>query len=236
MDTTILYLTHDGISTEVRDLCYRQLLRAADGIPIVEMHQPPEWEKSGLSMYRQIKLGLEKIDTRFVAIAEHDCLYTSEHFNFRPPDEEFFYYNTNCYLVQMPGSNQQHPEYDGMFSIFPGRRVQSQLICGTEPLRQVAEDQIRIVEDPAWNTRRYNRPVGEPGTMHWFKIKQIARESSSLQTKMRAFMMSYNAKDFQTKVPTIDIRHGDNFTGHRRGKNRTFNLEGWGTWKDIAML
>lgn len=234
MATTILYLTHPGLDQKIHSLCHRYLYEAAGDLPVIEMWQNPEWELSGLSMYKQIQAGLEKVETKWVAIAEHDCIYSSEHFQFIPPDDEYFWYNQNSWLLQY--HNPNHPEMDGTFSYWPERRVQSQLICDVERLKEVTEVQIEVCSDPNWEKIRRNRPVGEPGTVGE-KALRLTKGSqyASLHSRIKDHLIGYHARDFRTKIPNIDIRWGGNFTGPRRGRKKTMNLEPWGTMQDIMV-
>jgi hypothetical protein len=50
-----------------------------------------------------------------------------------------------------------------------------------------------------------------------------------VRVALKRYITEHSARDFRTAVPNIDIRHGGNFTGQRRGKKRRFELEPWGT-------
>jgi hypothetical protein len=226
MANTILYLGTPNLDPLIKQVCF-SLLEKMDK-PIVRMEQPPEWELSGLSMYKQIKKGLEQVHTKWVAIAEHDCLYTGEHFDFTPPDDRYFWYNLNNWLVQY--KNPKHPEYDGMYSYVPNRRVQSQLICRADMLREVTEAQIRVVERPDWF--RDNKLIGEPGTIG---IKALRMTTGDTHQWIKDYLIGYQARDFRTEIPNVDIRHDTNLTGPRRGTNRTFELSTWGRF-DLKMV
>ena len=234
METTILYLTHEGIDKSIRTICLDYLHKAAGEMQVVEMWQPSDWKMSGLSMYKQIQKGLEWVSTKWVAIAEHDCIYSSEHFEFIPPDDQYFWYNQNSWLLQY--HNPNHPEMDGQFSYWPNRRVQSQLICDAEKLREVTEVQIEVCSDPNWHTVRRNRPVGEPGTVGEKALKLTeGSKYVSLHNRIKDHLVGYHARDFTTEIPNIDIRWGGNFTGPRRGRKKTLHLEPWGTMADIMV-
>lgn len=233
METTILYLGHENIDKRVQKVCYDKLLEAADVLPIVEMHQDPTWELSGLSMYKQMLAGLEQVKTKFVAIAEHDCIYSKEHFRFIPPDDRYWY-NLNCWLLQY--NNPNYPEQDGVFSFWPNRRVQSQLICNAEKLREITEVQISIVSDERWDKIRGKRPIGEPGTVGEKAMRITSFPGyKDLHAKVKNILIGLRAADFTTEIPNIDIRWGGNFTGPRRGGRRTKNLSPWGSMLDIMV-
>lgn len=234
METTILYLGHSKIDPVIQKTCLYWLYKAAGDIPVVEMHQPEDWPLSGISMYKNILAGLDQVKTKYVAIAEHDCLYTHEHFSFIPPDDHF-YYNDNCWLLQY--DNPKHPEMDGVFSFWPNRRVQSQLICTTEKLKEATHFTMTICEDPLWNELRNGVGVGEPGAVNYEKAMRLTSGSNKLQLRNRVkdYIVGFNARDFSTILPNVDIRWGGNFTGPRRGKDRTFELQPWGTMQDVMV-
>lgn len=45
----------------------------------------------------QIKIALENSEADNVFFCEHDCLYPKSHFDFTPPKDDTFYYNTNVW-------------------------------------------------------------------------------------------------------------------------------------------
>lgn len=234
METSILYLGTPNLNEVIRSACLHWLRIAADGKPIIYMHQDPTLEISGINMYRQIKRGLEQITTPFVAIAEHDCVYSAEHFAFVPPND-LFWYNQNSWLLQY--KNPNHPEFDGLFSYWPQRRVQSQLICSTERLREVTELQIAVVGDPQWSEIRGKRPVGEPGTVGEKALRLTeGSQYAELHARIKDYLVGFQARDFHTKTPNVDIRHGNNFTGPRRGRNKIPSLSPWGTVADVLRM
>ncbi len=234
MDRTILYLGHSKIDPFIKEVCLSHLYKAAENIPVIEMHQPEDWPLSGVSMYRNILAGLNKISTKYVAIAEHDCIYSHEHFSFIPPDDHFWY-NDNCWLLQY--SNPNHPEFDGTFTFWPNRRVQSQLICRVDRFRDSCEMAMTICEDPLWNELRHNMGLGEPGAVDYDKAMRLTRGSKKeqLRNRVKDYIVGFNARDFRTKIPNIDVRHGGNFTGPRRGRSRTLTLEPWGSMSDVMV-
>jgi hypothetical protein len=242
--TTIIYLTDNELDPKVADVCKSLLLKAAGGQRIVSVSQRPiafgdnvcvgEIGRSGLSIDRQIKAGLDVTGTEYVAIAEHDCIYSEEHFSWTPPDREFFWYNTNCWLLQY--RNPCHQQYDGMFSYYRNRLVQSQLVCGTDALRKAIDEKLSILNDHSvvekWPV---HSRIGEPGTNYLHRSRRVFGDQALLPVwqKVKDYITKYNAKKFKTKIPNIDIRHGSNFTGARRGKSRCWTLPPWGNVNDL---
>lgn len=242
--TTIIYLTDNDLDPKIAEVCKAYLVKAADGKRIVSVSQFPielgdnicvgDIGRSGLSIDKQIKAGLDVVDTEFVAISEHDCLYSAEHFAWTPPDVNFFWYNVNCWLLQY--HSNEHPRYDGMFSFYRDRLVQSQLVCGTDALRRAVDEKLAILSDPSvvemWPGRSR---LGEPGTNYMHRSRRLFRDRALLPVwnKVKDYITKYNAKRFATTTPNIDIRHGNNFTGARRGNRRRYALAPWGRMEDI---
>lgn len=236
---TLLYLTDNSLEPSLALRCQELLIKVANGKRIVSVSQKPldfgynvcvgDIGRNGLSIDIQMLAGLEQIKTDFVAIAEHDCMYSQEHFEFIPNDYDNFYYNNNCWLVQY--SNPKFPELNGQYSFMNNRRVQSQLVCSVELLKKATAEKIEILSAPEYKGRFKDKTrLGEPGTNYLQRSKRVFHGQSfnKLWDKIKKYITLYNAKDFNTVIPNLDIRHSNNFTGPRRGKNRTFSLAPWG--------
>jgi hypothetical protein len=223
--------------------CRELLLQAAGNIPIVSVSQEPldfglnvcvgKIGRSGYSIDRQLYAGLEKITTKWVAMAEHDCVYSPEHFQWTPPDDEHFWYNDHVWLVQL--HNPKFPEWDGMYSYKRMRRVQSQMICDTDLLRKATVKKLAILSDPAWQAKHPTGRIGEPGCADFKRAMKISNYDTlrHLQAQLKEYTTCYGARDFATKVPNIDIRHDTNLTGPRRGNKRRFELAPWGRLEEV---
>lgn len=250
-DRTILYLTDNGLDDDGLGQKFRRLiLKAAGDIPIVSVSQKPipdfgknvcvgEIGRHAMNMEYQFIVGLENIDTYWVVVAEHDCIYSAEHFNYTPDDPAFFWYNDNVWLAQLRHEDPEKAKaFNGMFSLYPGRRVQSQLIAHTPLLREASEMRYGIETDSEWR-RHYAKfshgRLGEPGSAQHKRTTRLVADESlrHLRVRLKQYLTGYNGRDFVTKIPNIDVRHGKNLTGHRRGKHRRFELEPWGKLEDI---
>jgi hypothetical protein len=195
--------------------------------------------KSGISMDKQILAGLDVIKTKWVSIAEHDCVYSDEHFRFIPSDDKYFWYNDNVWLAQLV--HDRNPEYNGMFSYIKRRRVYSQLVCTVELLKKATEERLKLMTDPAWVDKYPSGRIGEPGSMnHKHADKLVDRlerhHVKGMKARLKEYVCGYGARDFKTKVPNLDIRHTTNFTGQRRGKLRRWELEPWGRLENVLCL
>lgn len=239
---TILYLTDNSLSEPIMSLCQRLLVREAGDLPIVSVSQKPinlgtnicvgEIGRSWYSLYQQLLAGLEVIETDWVVLAEHDCLYTREYLTYRPDDPSLFHYNSNCWLVQWGGG---HPELNGMYSYWPSRVAFSQLVCKRDLLQQSTHEVINLLE-MGLHVAKKSRWHGEPGTAEQ-ALKAFVEASSGrptqLQRYLKEYVTRYDSRFFCTERSNLDIRHGGNFTGPKRGKKRTYSLPYWGTFADV---
>jgi hypothetical protein len=243
MKNTILYLTDNSVPAEIGDLCKRILLREAGDIPIVSVSQKPidfginvcvgEIGRSWMSLYTQILAGLAVIKTDNVVIAEHDCLYLHEHLSYQPINQGAFYYNFNHWLVEWHG---HHPEIDGMYSYWPKRTALSQLVCTVDLLRQSTEEVMRLL-NMGLKVDKGLHWYGEPGqTSEQFRqafVEASSGRPTQLQAYLKDYITKYQTEHFMTKQPNLDIRHGSNFTGPKRGNKRCYELEPWGKFAEV---
>ncbi len=246
-DTTIIYLTDNCLDERVAEACKRHLLKAADGKRIISVSQKPmdfgenicvgDIGRSSINIDKQLLEGLKLVKTRFVAVAEHDVVYDKEHFNYVPPEDIYFYYNVNCWLLQY--SSKGHPEYNGLFSFRKSESywlLQSQLIANTDSMIEVEEQKIHILSDTKVGARWADRArLGEPGIYSVERLREVFTGAKLMHMwpEVEHYATTHTAKLFKTKVPNIDIRHDDNLTGAKRGKRRRWSLKPWGTMEDI---
>jgi len=250
MSKTILYLTDNGIDENLLAKCRELLLKVSCGLPIVSVSQKPidlgtnicvgDIGRSGMSIDTQILIGLDAVKTKWVSVAEHDCVYSEEHFQYIPPDDKFFWYNVNQWLAQY--YHPRHPEIQGMYSHLRNRFAMSQLVADTELFKESAALRHAIISAGAWRRKYPMGRIGEPGVAHPEKVRALLsrirdgypeQEMISLNEKLDQYLTKYTAKRFRTKIPNLDLRHSDNFTGQRRGKNRTYDLPPWGRLEDV---
>ena len=240
---TILYTTDNTLDPAIMALCQRILLREAGELPIVSVSQKPlelgrnvcvgEIGRSWYSLYTQLLAGLAAIDTDWVVMAEHDCLYTAEHLHYQPKNPDVFHYNSNCWLVQWGGN---HPELDGMYSYWPHRVALSQLICRRSLLEQATRDVVCLL-DMGLRVEQGLRWHGEPGVVSETFRKAYLEATSGrpiqLQDRLQQYVQGYASGHFATEQPNLDIRHASNFSGPRRGKKRCYELAPWGRFADL---
>lgn len=100
-ELTIIYYTANRIEERFAARVRDHLVETAAGIPIISVTQKPvdlgrniclgDIGFSTYNVYWQVMIGSMHADTPYVACAEDDTLYTREHFEQRPPADEFGY-------------------------------------------------------------------------------------------------------------------------------------------------
>jgi hypothetical protein len=249
---SVLYLTDNSLDERLADVCRKKIYENSNGIPIIYVSQKSlKYEKdepnnngwnigvvvgeigrSWLSLYKQMLAGLEACETKYVGIAEHDVIYGTEHLQWIPPTDDTFYYNHNCWLVQWGGN---HPELNGMYSYWPKRFALSQLVCNKELLKESIKERLSLLEN-GYHMVKGLKGAGEPGVADKIAIGQLEAGSgrpTQLQRYLKGFLKEYKSESFKTEQPNIDIRHGTNFTGAKRGKHRCYSLPYWGNFKEL---
>jgi hypothetical protein len=243
MNTTVIYLTDNQLDEKIYRLCQKNILQSIGDLPLISVsHQPIDFgtnicvgvlPRNSLTINIQMMKALEIVKTKYIAIAEHDCLYSPEHFSFIPPNDNLSWYNENVWLMQLYSAG--HPECNGMFSIFPGRKANSQLICTTDMMVKTTQARIEMMGDPAWMIKHPSGRIGEAGHMDYDHAMRLASGKSvrHIKAKLKDYIEQYQGATWQTKIPNIDIRHEQNFTKNRRGRKRCYELPYWGTMAEV---
>ena len=133
---------------------------AAQGLPIVAVSLKPmpqftanivlDLDRGPLTMFRQILAGLEASTADHIFFCEHDVLYHPSHFEFVPPRDDRFFYNTNVWKARD----------DGFCVRTVDCRQTSGLCASRELLLEHYRKRVEIVERDGF-TRRMGF---EPGT------------------------------------------------------------------------
>jgi len=125
-------------------------------------------QKSGGTMHHQILAGLERSTADYVFLCESDVLYSPSHFQFTPPDDATFYYNTNVWRVR----------YSDGHAVRTNNLQQVSGICAS---RQLLLDHYRrrveLIEQngEVFDTKRM---AYEPGTRGKFGDERVANWES----------------------------------------------------------
>lgn len=191
MDKGIIYYTDNQIQEPIKSLVWETLVRS--GLPITSSYLQPGEERGYPQMIRQIISCLERSEAKYVFFAEHDVLYHKSYFNFIPPRDDIYYYNTNMWRWDYP--KDRLIRYDGLTSL-------SQMCCNRllaldhykrrlQKIEEVGLEKIKSKE-PEW-ARKWGY---EPGT----KRRRIGGFSDEQSEKWSA------------EFPNIDIRHNGTFS------------------------
>lgn len=153
----IVYYTDNRLPVRLAKQAQRQIEKA--GLPIVSVSMKPmgfgrnvhlPGERGVLQMFKQILAGIEATDAEAVFLCEHDVLYHPTHFDFAPPRDDVFYYNTNCWKCFS----------DGMATRTDDCRQVSGLCASRDLLVHHYRERVRRVELDG-----FSRRIGfEPGT------------------------------------------------------------------------
>jgi hypothetical protein len=228
--TTVVTYTDNALPESLAAPVRRVLLSAAEGLPVICVsHRPVDCgqnlvigpaPRSYLTMTRQMLLGVEAATTDTIALAEHDVLYTAEHFRWSPPDLNLFYYNRNRWFANAKAGDPGWGTYSWAGGKWP---CVSLLICGREILLSNLRNRVEKLEQ-GWTYRRGVPGVCEPGYVEEQAFKQ-APPMPSPATRPVGF--------FSTSVPNVDLKHGGNLTGWRRGTNCCLTLPPWGRLEEV---
>lgn len=193
----ILYYTDNQAQEKILLACRKQLKRCQGNMPLVSVSQYPidfgfnivlPLKSQLISMFRQIVAGLEDLSVDTIFLAEHDVLYHPSHFDFTPPKDDIYYFNTNVWTVKSD---------TGEALYFDGARRNSGLVASRKILLEHFTKKIEKARTFfASTTRGFGRKVGyEPG-------KKKGRDD-------------YRAVEFKSEFPNLDIKHGRNITKPR---------------------
>jgi hypothetical protein len=158
-------------------------------------------------------LGAKQADTKYVAIAEDDVLYSPEHFKFRPKPKHWGY-NMNAWSIFTWGEPMFSYKAPG------GRRNLNGLICEREMLIEHLEERFKL-----WPGEVDINIFGEPG-----------KYDNQLGTT------PYPSQDFYVNPPNIVFSHQKNLQfeglGTRKalGQIRATSIPFWGEADKIRAL
>jgi hypothetical protein len=140
-------------------------------------------EKSGTTMHYQILEGLKRSTADYVFLCESDVFYHKSHFDFTPPDNSTFYYNTNVWRVR----------YSDGHAVRTDNLQQVSGICASRKL--LLEHYRKRIEMIEANGGKFDikRMAYEPGTRGKFGDEKVA--------------------NWQSEFPNVDVTgHGQTLT------------------------
>jgi glycosyltransferase involved in cell wall biosynthesis len=211
----IAYYTDNRLDPVIMRACQQQLRRAAGDAQIACVSLArvgPEkfddvrillpLERGYLTMFKQILAGLEVLDTDLAFLCEHDVLYHSSHFAFRPPRADRYYYNQHVWKVSSETGQALHYLCS-----------QTSGLCASRELL-VQHYRLRVAKVEQHGFSRQNG--FEPGTR---KLRHGGFDDIPAETWM-------------SELPNIDIRHGQNLTPSRWKKEQFRNQKYTAGWTE----
>ncbi|MCS7092139.1 MAG: hypothetical protein NZM26_02200 [Patescibacteria group bacterium] len=168
-----------------------------------------------VTMIKQIVMALDKSKVKYVFFCEHDVLYPPSHFEFTPPKDNIFYYNSNVWRWDYP--QDRAIAYERLISL-SGLCVNRQFALNhyRRRLKKILEegfDKDTKRHEPDW-ARKWGY---EPGTK---KVRRGGFSDDDFET-------------WESKDPLIDIRHNKNFSP-RKVTLDSFKHPPTG-WKEISI-
>lgn len=178
----IIYYTDNRLNPKIMKVCQDNLLKI--NLPISSCSLQPinfgkntvlNMERSYLTMFKQILLALEYLETDIAFFCEHDVLYHPSHFDFTPEDKETFYYNMNSWLIRV---NDGHALYYDHMSL-------NGLCVYRETAIIHYKERIDMVEQEGFNRRMGFEPFTH-NRIDWankFKAESFRSEFPNLDLK-----------------------------------------------------
>ena len=108
-NTTIVYYTHNREIPSFEKKIQDTIIEESKGIPIISVSQKPidfgknicvgEQGANSLNTWRQILIGCQAAETKFVCLAESDTLQHSSYFSYIPERDDTHYVITPLFIV-----------------------------------------------------------------------------------------------------------------------------------------
>jgi len=166
-----------------------------------------ERRKGAYTMILQIIKALEESKEDNVFFTEHDVLYHNSHFDFTPPRDDTYYYNTNVWRWRYHSDIVS--TYDNPVSL-------SALCCNRELALSHFNLKKEYIDKHDWDLEMSNEP--------WWS-RYMGYEPGY---KKRPYLPDEKWETWQSEFPNVDIRHRFCFS-HRKTRIEDFMSKptGW---------
>lgn len=195
----IIYYTSNRLPEAIKDGCWRQIQRA--GLPIT-VNATVVGEPGVLSMFKQIYDCLQRAPEDYVFFCEHDVLYHQSHFEFVPPHDDTFYYNTNIWGWDYRSSKVVTYDRCAMLS---GLCVNRELAV------EFYRRRLHLIQE-----RGYER-IPTRGCPSW------ALNELGIEPGKRGSDEVAKVSEWKSAFPNIDIRHGRSLTRGKKNQRMSLN-------------
>lgn len=230
-DLTVIYLTANEIPLKFADHTQRTLSIALSDEPLIIVSKRPstfeglltgrdtrtlifDTPRSHINIYREALEGAKTAETRYIAIAEDDVLYSPEHFMKRPKDDRKFAYNIACWSIY---TWSEPPVYS-----YSGRRNFGQLICNRELFIEAMEQRFVKYKD---DSQIDNSIWAEPGKYE-AHLGVTVRETEQFYTDPANIMFTH---EHGLSMNTLGKRK-------RLAPIRAYDIPYWGRAEEIVKL
>lgn len=150
-------------------------------------------QRSYPTMVRQIIMALENSPAKYVFFCENDVLYHRSHFDFIPPEDDVFYYNSNVWRWRLWDSKAV--THDRMWPL-------SQLCVGREYVLQHYKFRERKIYEWGLDEFRSREPR---------RARIWGYEPGTKSTKRGGFS-NEKMGEWRSEFPNVDIRHARTFS------------------------
>ena len=195
----IIYYTDNRLNVKLAKTVQKQLQTI--GLPIISASLKPmifgdknimvEGERGYETYFKQIIAALEQSQAKYVFFCEHDVLYHPSHFEFTPPKDDTFYYNTNVWRLKYPENKAVTWEANQV----------AELVCN----RELALDWYRKKLKEYQTAEKFNRKFEPEDKYEQFKSKEpnidIRHDKNLTRSK-------WSIDDFRDKKTAINFREG----------------------------
>lgn len=218
-DLTIIYLTASELDEGFAEFAREKLREAIGDTPVISVSRKPldfgtnilDTNPRSLSnIYYMMLVAAHMAKTNYVAIAEDDCLYHSDHFKLRPSSDNIFLYDQNRFALFTWGE----PIYS-----WRNRKSNASLIAPRELLIEALEE--RFAKWPDGTPDHFTGEVGR-----------------SMVEKNLGITIRKSEEKF-SEVSIIQLNHDsaseERQRTHRKrlGQIKCYNIYYWGEAKDI---
>ena len=195
----IIYYTDNRINEPIFSIVQKQL---NVGLPIISVSLKPinfgenialPLEPSYLTMITQIYYGLKASKADSVFFCEHDVLYPKCHFDFTPPKDDIFYYNSHVWRWDYP--KDRAITYDRLISL-------SGLCANRNFVLDHYEKRLTMIRQNGWDEDKRHEP-------EWARLMGY---EPGTKKKKRGGYFDDDFDIWKSEYPMVDIRHGKTFS------------------------
>jgi len=196
----IIYYTDNRLEEPIYSIVQKQILKAK--LPIISVSLKPmdfgrniylDLKPGIVTMFKQILTALEASSADVIFFCEHDVLYHLSHFDFNPPQNDIFYYNTKVWRWKYP--EDFAITYEHIISL-------SNLCANRQLLVNHFRERLRIIEERGWNKETGREP-------NWARRMGYEPGTKSIRQKI---ISDGFCQYWQSDYSNIDIRHSGTLT------------------------